>query len=169
MTTVRRWGVQFRHDAWMRHGDIPSDRLGCARLFDSPQEAAAVAVFGTVREVLVTHEAGGIELVRWVNNASNADGAFVVAYYCNGSSDAPDGFLSIDRQIRPRASAAVFTSSAIAWDEAARFMVLRDGADRSGECLVWSVRRTEPREVRLAGRTLDEILASVPVEVPSDD
>ncbi len=169
MTTVRKWGVQWRDGAWEQDDTIPCPLLDGATLYESASHAVAMAGLraGTpvVREVLVTQEAGGIEVGERLTAINRKPRECVVrsagdasTVFAGGTTYlAPDGGFTSDP-----AEANVFANTLGA------LRPLLDVAHLN-TYTIHAIRRTEPREVRRAGRTLDEILASVPVEVPHDD
>ena len=174
MTTVRKWGVQMPTGYWLIQANTPDGRksevfqreIELAVLYDSPTEAThALRVLGgcVVRSVLVTQEEAGWELLGELHEVSNTRCTCVVGVgYQFLSSLTADGkwtrALRVEHAFR-------FTDTQRAF-RAAGDAVVRGDADSAG---VFGVRRTEPRETRRAGRTLDELLASVPAEANHDD
>ena len=176
MTTIRKWGVQLGGDdagSWVV-AEYECDGLERALLCDSPIRAARIASawgLSTVRSVLVTQEGGGWEYEDRISlfDATPANCVVVAEDALNGPraalamSIAPSGapFLTTDLS-----RAVKFISPVDALTETYK---LAHSSYHGDYVSVWSVRHTSPRETRVPGRTLDELLASVPAEANHDD
>ena len=163
MTTVRKWGVQLGGadaGSWVV-AEYECDGLERALLCDSPIRAARIASawgLSTVRSVLVTQEEAGWALGDPLKGVSLAPVDCVVVVRIH-EREVYLARLGHTAQIEV---AEKFLSSREAYR---RVIESYAGADYT----VHATTRTSPRETRVAGRTLDELLASVPVEANHDD
>src|SRR5690606_22935861 len=138
---------------------ISVETLDGARLRTSPLDAAIDAgsirpeLNPTVREVLVTQEPGGWELDTTVTHVSLALRDCVVTV--RPKAGGCHRFVTDDYQSTRQQHLAVVHQRVDRAFAHAVEAALRHPLDWVE---VFSIRRTEPREVRTAGRTLDEIL-----------